>query len=225
MARILIVEDDGTLGMTLEMSLESAGHTVNWCTSCATAREALNGESPELVVLDLGLPDGDGMDLCQELRTRGVLAPILILTARGTLEARVEGLTVGADDYVTKPFELPELMARIEALLRREGWHKPSDVVRIGLLDVDFGLREASKAGEAVPLTQLEVKLLHYLVQKVGQVVSRQDLLNDVWGVDPSTRTRTIDVFIGRLRRIIEPEPATPRHLLNVRGVGYRLRL
>ncbi len=225
MARVLIVEDDGTLGMTLEMSLESLGHQVTWCTSVTTARTALESLRPELVILDLGLPDGDGMDLCSELRTGGLRAPILILTARGTLEARVQGLTRGADDYVTKPFELPELLARIEALLRREGWHKPSEVVLVGRLHVDFHLREATCEGELVQLTELEIKLLHYLVEKAGEVVSRQDLLNDVWGVDPATRTRTIDVFIGRLRRLLEPEPGRPRHLVNVRGVGYRLRL
>ena len=225
MPTILIVEDDGTLGMTLEMSLQSIGHDVTWCITLEKARQALQTVRPDLVVLDLGLPDGDGMDFCRELRGTGSIAPILILTARGTLQARVEGLTSGADDYVTKPFELPELLARVEALLRRESWHKPPEVLEVGEISVDFRQREATRHGEPVPMTELELRLLQFLVSKRGDVVSREELLEHVWGLARSTRTRTVDVFVGRLRRYIEANPSRPRILVNVRGVGYRLRI
>jgi DNA-binding response OmpR family regulator len=225
MPEILIVEDDHTLSMALELSLGDMGHKVNTRRTLAGAREFMTGGSADLVVLDLGLPDGDGLDYCRELRTGGFYAPVLILTARGTLAARVEGLSAGADDYVTKPFELPELMARVEALIRRQSWQKPGEQVLIGALQVDFERREAAREGQPIDLTDLELKLLRYLLERAGEPVSREDILTTVWGLSPSTRTRTVDVFISRLRRHIEPNSAKPRFLVNVRGVGYRLRL
>ena len=126
---------------------------------------------------------------------------------------------------MTKPFELPELVARVDALLRRQDWHRPGDSVTIGELQVDFRRREARRGGEPVALTELELKLLRFLVDRAGEVVSREEILSRVWGLSPSTRTRTVDVFISRLRRNLEPDSAKPRYLVNVRGVGYRLRL
>lgn len=223
MAHVLLVEDDDTLGMTLEMTLQACGHDVRWCTTLAAARAAVAEEAADLVLLDLGLPDGDGMDLCRELRATGHIAPVLMLTARGTLDARVRGLELGADDYVPKPFELPELLARIEALLRRQRWHHPTDEARVGLLRVDFRTHRAWRDDAPVALTDLELKLLRYLLERPGQVVRREELLERVWNVAPSTRTRTVDVFVGRLRRAVEADPSRPRYLQNVRGAGYRL--
>ena len=225
MGDLLLVEDDHTLGMSLQLSLTSQGHDVRWCRSIRAARKALSQHSVDLILLDLGLPDGDGMDLCRELRKEQDLVPILMLTARGTLESRIEGLDSGADDYVPKPFELSELLARVEALLRRQQWHRPADQVLIGRLRVDFRLHESWIGDEPVLLTDLELRLLKHLLLRVGEPVTREELLEEVWGVSRETRTRTVDVFISRLRRDVEVDSGDPRHLLNVRGVGYRLVL
>lgn len=226
MAEIILVEDDHTLGMTLELSLVQAGHSVIWCPTLARARDELKEAAPDLFILDLGLPDGDGLDFCGELRAAGSIVPVIILTARVTLEARVAGLTGGADDYVTKPFELPELVARVEALLRRQGWHQPTvDKVQFGQLSVDFRRREVFRGDEEIELTNLELRLLQFLVAHEGKPVAREDILTQVWGLAPDTRTRSVDVFVSRLRRHIEVDPSNPKHLLVVRGVGYKLRL
>ena len=225
MAMLLLVEDDDTLGMTLEVSLESSGHEICWCRSLGAAREALATSTPDLILLDLGLPDGHGLDLCRELRSAGSIIPIVALTAQGTLHARVEGLSAGADDYVTKPFELPELLARIQAQLRRKRWHGPGDRSQVGRLELDWPRHEAWQDGEPVTLTELELKLLRYLFEHADEVVSREELLTRVWEQDPATRTRTVDMFMARLRRYIEEDTSSPKHLLNVRGVGYRLRV
>ena len=223
MAEILVVEDDRTLGMTLEMSLSAHGHGVRLCRSLGAARQAVRALAPDLVILDLGLPDGEGMDLCRDLRKAGSRVPILILTARESLDERIEGLEHGADDYVTKPFELPELLARVDAFLRRQHWHGSGGKVRIGRLFVDFEQRQATRDGDPIALTDLELRLLRHLLEQEGKAVLRQELLTEVWGLPASTRTRSVDVFIGRLRRYVEDDPARPVHLLNVRGVGYRL--
>ena len=225
MAVILLVEDDDTLGMTLEVSLAGLGHEIHWRQTLEGAREAMTSHPPDLVLLDLGLPDGHGLELCRQVRESGSIIPILVLTAQGTLHARVDGLAAGADDYVTKPFELPELLARVEAQLRRRRWHGPGERVSIGRLEINWQRREAWQDGDPVALTDLELRLLRYLTEQRGQVVSREELLARVWQQDPSTRTRTVDVFMARLRRYIEVDTAAPQHLLNVRGVGYRLRL
>jgi DNA-binding response OmpR family regulator len=225
MADILIVEDDNTLGMTLEMNLGMSGHQVRWATTLSEAYAFVEDSPPDLIILDLGLPDGDGLELCRAQRAAGRITPILMLTARGTLESRINGLESGADDYVPKPFDLPELLARVEALLRRQQWHRPGDNVQVGQLRIDFRRREAWRNEEEIALTELEFKLLRYLLDHCDEVVSREDLLTRVWDLSPNTRTRTVDVFIGRLRRHIEQNNTAPAHLLNIRGVGYKLTL
>ncbi|MGB0591653.1 MAG: response regulator transcription factor [Myxococcota bacterium] len=224
MAVLLIVEDDQTLGMTLEVSLSGEGHDTHLCPSLESARQALVAHSPDLVLLDLGLPDGHGLELCRELRAAGSIIPIVVLTAQGTTHARVDGLDAGADDYVTKPFELQELLARVQAQLRRKRWHGAGERAVLGRLEIDWQRREAWKDGVPVELTDLELRLLRYLSERQGQVISRQELLTRVWQQDPATRTRTVDVFMARLRRYIETDTASPEHLINVRGVGYRLK-
>jgi len=231
-ARILIVEDDPTLALSLRIALANQGHEPMAVPTLELARRAL-GWQPEVIVLDLGLPDGDGLELCVQLREAGNFVPIVALTARVTLEDRVIGLSHGADDYVTKPFDLPELLARIEALLRRRTWssraastgvpHAPPLAARVGRLVIDFGTREATSDGEAVALSDLEVRFLRYLVENEGQVVTREELLTHVWELPAASRTRSIDTFVYRLRRLIEPDPARPVHLLSVRGAGWRL--
>lgn len=222
MARILLVEDDPTLSLSLEVSLTAQGHEMTCCRLLADAQEAAADQAFDLVLLDLGLPDGDGLELCRSLRRRGSILPILMLTARGTIEARVEGLSVGADDYLPKPFELPELIARIEALLRRKAWHGPGERFALGHLELDFRNRQAWRDGEPTHLTDMEYRVLEYLVDRHGDVVTRSELLERVWRLSADNQTRTVDVFMSKLRRHIESE-GSGKVLVTVRGEGYRL--
>jgi len=224
MGSILLVEDDRTLGLSLRIALGNEGHTVTTATTLGGARAATEARAFDLVLLDLGLPDGDGLDLCRELRESGDHMPIIALTARTMLQDRVEGLQVGADDYVTKPFDLPELIARIAAQLRRVTWTSPTaDEAAVGELQIDFRSGEASCGGEAVTLSALELRLMRYLLDHAGAVVTREQLLTDVWELPAQSKTRTIDTFVYRLRRLIEKDPARPAHLVSLRGAGYKL--
>ena len=222
MARLLLVEDDPTLSMSLEVSLRSRGHELTSCRLLSEAKSLSADQGFDLILLDLGLPDGDGIELCETLRQRGSIVPILMLTARGTVEARVEGLSAGADDYLPKPFELPELVARVDALLRRKAWHGPGERLRLGRMEIDFRARQAWQDGESMHLTDMEYRVLEYLVDRTGDVVSREELLERVWRLSPRSRTRTVDVFMSRLRRYLEPEKGA-KVLVTVRGEGYRL--
>jgi len=226
MAKILIVEDDATLALSLRLALTAHGHEVEVAGSLATARQKLSARK-DFIMLDLGLPDGDGLDLIVELRKKEDFTPILALTARGTLTDRVEGLRLGADDYVTKPFDLPELVARVEALVRRHGWtHPPEESLEratIGRLAVDFRTRESTCDGQPVSLSDLELRFLRHLIDRVEMVVTREELLTDVWDLPANSRTRSLDTFVYRLRRLIETDPARPTILRSVRGAGWRL--
>ncbi len=224
MADLLIVEDDHTVGLSLQASLSNEGHNIQWCRTVKQALVEIEA-SPDLIILDLGLPDGDGLALCRSLRAQGNISPILMLTARGTVSARVDGLEAGADDYLPKPFELPELIARIEVLLRRQRWHNRGSRVVVGELSIDFKKLQAWKGDTIVHLTELEYKLLRYLLERQGEAVPRPNILADVWGLHPDTRTRAVDVLVGRLRKHLEKDAAKPQVLVNVRGVGYRLKL
>ena len=227
MARILVIEDDTTLALSLRVALTIAHHDAAVASSLAAARAELAKTPPALIVLDLGLPDGDGLMLLRELRLAQNFVPILALTARSTLEDRVVGLRHGADDYVTKPFDMGELLARIAALLRRQSWTPPApetqDKARVGRLAVDFRTREARSDDQPVTLSDLELRFLRYLLAHEGSVVTREELLVKVWELAPGNRTRSIDTFVYRLRRLIEPDPARPVHLKSLRGAGYRL--
>jgi two-component system alkaline phosphatase synthesis response regulator PhoP len=221
--RILVVEDEPGLVLTLSDRLRSEGHEVEVATDGNAAFEAARAGSFDLVVLDIALPKRNGLDVCRDLRREGVDTPILMLTARAELTDKVVGLKLGADDYLTKPFEMMELLARVEALLRRSGRALAGPgAYAFGDVRVDFRKAEVHRAGEAVALSALEYKLLAYLIERRGVVLSRDELLDRVWGYDATPTTRTVDVHVASLRQKIEANPAKPRWILTVHGLGYR---
>lgn len=227
MSRVLIVEDEQHLADGLRFNLEADGYDVEVVESGEAALERLKtGRGKyDLLVLDVMLPGIDGFTVMTELRAAGEFVPTLMLTARGRPEDVLRGFESGADDYLPKPFELPILLARIKGLLRRKEWlqRQPArDVFEFDGRVIDFDNLELSVGSRTLQLTLMEANLLRYLIEREGQVASRQKLLEDVWGVREDTDTRAIDNFVVRLRRYIEQDPAQPRHLLTVRGVGYR---
>ncbi len=223
-ARILLVEDEPGLVMTLTDLLGAEGYEVESATDGpAGLSKALKGKF-DLIVLDVMLPGKSGLEVCRELRQQGNDVAVLMLTAKTQLYDRVVGLKLGADDYLTKPFEPPELLARIEALLRRIKHDKLSPVSRFqfGNVDVDFERSEVHKDGVELNLAAKELELLRYLIDRRGNVVSRDELLEAVWEYQPGVSSRTIDVHVAWLRQKLEDNPQTPRHIHTVRGVGYR---
>lgn len=228
MTKILLVEDDLTLALSLRLALTAHGHHIDVAHTLGAARSLL-AHRPDLILLDLGLPDGDGLELVVELRRKNDITPIIALTARGTLTDRVDGLHKGLDDYVTKPFDLPELVARVEAQLRRHTWTRPSgdllERATIGRLTLDFMTRESTCDGAPVSLSDLELRFLRHLLDRAGVVVTREELLTEVWDLPATSRTRSLDTFVYRLRRLIEPDPGHPTILKSVRGAGWRLCL
>ncbi len=223
-SRILLVEDEPALSLTLSDLLGGEGYTVETVTDGNAGLERALREPWDLIVLDVMLPGRSGLDVCRELRQHGKDTAILMLTARSQLTDRVEGLKLGADDYLTKPFEPPELLARVEALLRRIRKDKLRPVVRFefGDIAIDFESAEVRKGGAPVPLAAKELELLRYFVDHRGKVVSREELLEAVWEYQPGVSSRTIDVHVAWLRQKLEDNPQTPRHIHTVRGVGYR---
>ena len=223
-SRILLVEDEPGLVLTLSDLLVSEGYEVASAPDGPTGLARAVNEKFDLIVLDLMLPGKNGLEICRELRQRGNDTAILMLTAKSQLTDRVVGLKLGADDYVTKPFAPPELLARIEALIRRVHKEKLTPVVRFafGNVEVDFRESSASKDGHAVSLAGKEMELLRYLIDHRGNVVSREELLEGVWAYQPGVSSRTIDVHIAWLRQKLEDNPGNPRHIHTVRGVGYR---
>ena len=222
--RILIVEDEKHLADGLRFNLEAEGYEVE---TVDNGEDALTQTAFDLVLLDVMLPGMNGFEVAQALRARGEIVPILMLTARSRPEDVLNGFAAGADDYLPKPFELDILMARVMGLLRRAQWQRtpktaPSDVFEFSGKRLDFDLLELSAKGERIPLTQMEAKLLRYLIANEGRTVSRKAILESVWDVHEDTDTRAIDNFIVRLRRYVEEDAARPRHLLTVRGIGYR---
>jgi DNA-binding response OmpR family regulator len=226
MSRVLVVEDEQHLADGLRFNLEAEGCQVHVVDSGEAAIELLAAPSSafDVVVLDVMLPGKDGFTVVSELRQAGQFVPTLMLTARGHPEDVLKGFAAGADDYLTKPFDLAILMARIRGLLRRREWltAKPKDVFTFGDKSVNFDLLELRVRGQVFPLTLMEANVLRHLIRHEGQPVSRKKMLDEVWGLHEDTDTRAIDNFIVRLRRYIEDDPASPRHLLTVRGVGYR---
>jgi len=219
--RVLVVEDDAALGTVIQRGLVEEGHAVDWERTRTAALRAVAINTYSLVVLDLGLPDGNGLEVCRQLRADGSPARVLILTARDTLSDKVGGLDAGADDYLTKPFDFPELAARVRALLRR-----PADA-RAPLLEAgDIRLDPAShtvwRGNVVVPLTAREFALLHYLMDRTGTVVRRGDLLEAVWDANYDGLSNVVDVHVANLRRKLDL-PNNPAPIETVRGVGYRV--
>ena len=224
--RILVVEDEAPMRTALVETLKAEGYRVQSADNGLTGLELACSESFDLFLLDVMMPSLDGFALCRELRKRGRTSPVLMLTAKGQIDDRVEGLDSGADDYLMKPFSLRELLARVRALLRRtERSSEALEQLAIGDAQVDFRKRIISRGGTNLPLTEKELGILNLLAEQTGKTVSREKFLDVVWGYHAYPSTRTVDNFIAALRTKIESDPSTPRHLLTVRGVGYRLEL
>jgi two-component system, OmpR family, response regulator MprA len=219
--RVLVIEDDAEIADVLRRFLRQEGHEVRTAADGEEALDAAPEFVPDLVILDLGLPGIDGVEVCRRLRADGDV-PILILTARAETEDRVEGLDSGADDYLVKPFERQELLARIRALLRRRP-PRGSASLTVGDLSLNPDTREVTRGERRIELTNREFELLEYLMRNERLVISRERLLEEVWGYDPMALTNTIDVFISNLRRKLEAD-GEPRLLHTKRGAGYVLR-
>lgn len=222
MKRVLLVEDEPGLVMTLTDRLVAEGYAVDSVTDASTALERARAGSYDAILLDVMLPGGNGFDVCRSLRQRGIQTPVLMLTARGQVVDRVVGLKLGADDYLVKPFEMAELLARIEALLRRSFAAPTSDGFRFGDVTIDFRRAEVTRGGRPVELSAREFKLLRYFVEHRGAAISRDELLNEVWGYNAMPSTRTVDVHVAWLRQKLEANPRHPEHLLTVHGLGYK---
>lgn len=242
MSTLLIVEDEPHIASGLRFNLEVEGHTVHLVDTGEAALAFVTGdvEAVDLLVLDVMLPGIDGFEVASRLRAQGWFHPILMLTARGRAEDVLRGFEAGADDYLPKPFDLEILVARVSALLRRHAWTRAADTATAAAAPepappaespasfafadtvVDFADQRLRRGGVEYPLTLMEANLLRYLVQHEGQIVSRKRMLEDVWNLHEDTDTRAIDHFVVRLRKYIEDEPGRPKHLVTVRGVGYR---
>ncbi|MBV8782920.1 MAG: response regulator transcription factor [Gammaproteobacteria bacterium] len=227
--QVLVVEDDPHLAAGVLENLRAEGYAVAGATDGEQALAWLAAHTCELVVLDVMLPGIDGFELCGRLRAQGNNTPVLFLTARGDPADRVRGLEAGGDDYLAKPFHLQEFLLRVRAIVRRWDWYRSASateataVLRFGGNEVDFrAFRARGWNGEAHELTEKEAMILKVLAEQAGQIVSREDLLEKVWGYDVFPSTRTVDNFILRLRKRFERDPANPRHFLTVWGVGYR---
>jgi two-component system alkaline phosphatase synthesis response regulator PhoP len=222
--RVLVIEDEAGLRLTLSDRLVSEGYAVETADDGAAGLDRATREPYDLIVLDVMLPRMNGFDVCREVRQRGVTTPILMLTARGQVVDKVVGLKLGADDYLTKPFETIELMARLEALLRR----RPSaaqprgDTYRFGDVVVDFRRAEVMRGGHPIDLSAREFKLLRHFIEHRGATLSRDELLSDVWGYDEMPLTRTVDVHVAGLRQKLEANPKSPEYILTVHGLGYK---
>ena len=228
MTRVLVVEDNANLAFGLTRSLESEGYEVEAAEDGVRGLEMARTTNPDLVVLDLMLPGMDGYTILKKLRAEGKDVPVLILTARGEEADKVFGFRLGADDYVTKPFSLSELLARVQAILRRakSGDRRDGEAVEeFGDVSINTLARSVKKGETEIPLTPKEFDLLLALVRRRGAVASRLELLKEVWGHQAEVMTRTVDIHIAELRRKLEDDPSTPRHILTVWKAGYRLQV
>ena len=221
---LLVVEDEPAIQQGLRDHLGREGFRVDVAGDVAAALQSLQRPC-DLIVLDRRLPDGDGLEVLRHLRLRGDRTPVIVLSARGEASDRVAGLEGGADDYVQKPFHLRELVARIRAVLQRAaGAPAPAPRIAFGDCELDIGARQLRKGREVVELARMEFELLLYLAQRPGQAVTRNELLDRVWGYDRFPTTRTVDYHVLALRKKIEPDPEAPRHLITIHRVGYRFQ-
>ncbi len=224
MHRILIVEDEPDLRKGLEVNLTREGFKVFQANNGESGISSAIKNSPDLILLDVMMPGMNGIDVCREIRRKGIETPIIMLTARSDEIDRVVGLEVGADDYVTKPFSVRELVARIRARLRRSSRTESDGLARyaFGKVELDFEKLQANRAGEPIELTPREFDILRLLIQCRGEVVTRDRLLDEVWGFENFPTTRTVDNFIMKLRKKLEDDPADPKHILSIYGEGYK---
>lgn len=222
--KILLVEDEDLVGTMVRLNLERAGYHVVWVRNGSAAEQAAT-DPFDLILLDIALPGKDGLAVLRDLRAIGIGTPVMMLTARGDLSIKVDALDMGADDYLPKPFHVEEMVARVNALVRRSRSERaiPSDrLVYIGERQVNLETRRAQTEEGEVTLSEKEAALVKFLVRSRGRVLSRSDILDEVWGMDSSSGERTVDNFIVRLRKLFEPDPERPVHVITVRGEGYR---
>jgi DNA-binding response OmpR family regulator len=224
MKRILVIEDEPQMLLGLRDNLELEGYEVATAADGDEGLQKASSFQPDLVILDVMLPRKNGFDVCRELRARSNATPVVMLTARNQETDKVLGLELGADDYVTKPFSITELLARVRAVLRRSGTRPAgaADTYRIGDLEIDFRVHQARRGKQRVEFTAREFELLRYFVTHIGQVVTREQILNEVWGYEEFPTTRTIDNFVAKLRQKIEKAPHAPEHILTIHGSGYK---
>ncbi|MBV9679820.1 MAG: response regulator transcription factor [Acidobacteriaceae bacterium] len=227
MKRVLFVEDEAAFAVGAIDRLQAEGYQVEWAQTGMSGYERALAKRFDLIVLDVMLPGKSGFDICRDLRRDGVNTPVLMLTARGEVVDRVVGLKLGADDYVQKNCEPVELMARIEALLRRSSGSlvTAAKCAQLGDVHIDLRKHEVTRAGEPLTLSPIEFRLLEYFVERRGALVTREELLENVWGVQGDTLSRTVDVHVAGLRKKIEADSRYPRFLLTVKGVGYKLAI
>ena len=225
MSDILIIEDEAQMRSGLKDNLEFEGYAVDVAEDGQIGLDKSLSKSYDLIILDVMLPKLSGFDVCKKIREKGIKTPIIMLTAKGEEIDKVLGLELGADDYVTKPFSLRELLARVKAILRRtdESSSKAEQKITIGKLEIDFNSYTAMGEGKSVAMTHKEYEIVKYLWQHKGATVSRDNLLEEVWGYDDYPTTRTVDNFILKLRQKIELNPNRPKHILTVHGIGYKL--
>lgn len=222
--KILIIEDEEDLVKGLKLNLADEGYEVDWALNGVDGLHKALEEAPDLIILDIMLPKMNGLDVCRELRRRNSGIPIIMLTAKGEEIDKVVGLEIGADDYMTKPFSIRELLARIKAHLRRERREARSvpEIYTLGDVEIDFMHFKVRRKDKEWDLTSLEVEILRYLIAHKGEVVKREALLDKIWGYEKFPTTRTIDNHILKLRKKIEDDPSHPRHIFSVYGEGYR---
>jgi two-component system alkaline phosphatase synthesis response regulator PhoP len=220
---ILLIEDEPGLVLTLKDRLTREGYEVDAAQDGNLGLAAAMRGQADLIILDLMLPGKSGLDICRDLRQKGIETPILMLTARGQTVDKVLGLKLGADDYMTKPFEMPELLARVEVLMRRNRSAGPGAAFyNFGDIEVDLRRASATRAGEAIALSTREFELLRYFIEHRGAAISRDELLSNVWHYDAGTTTRTVDVHVAWLRQKLEDDPKRPQWIMTVHGLGYK---
>ena len=226
MSKILVIEDELDMLKGLEDNLEFDGYDVDIAQEGETGLNKITTGEYDLVLLDIMLPDISGFDICRKIRGQGIKTPIILLTAKGEEMDKVRGLELGADDYITKPFSLRELLARLKAVLRRTTSDDDtgnSQIYTIGNLTVNFHSYEATIGDEAVKMSTKEVDVLWLLIERKHEVIHRDEILSEVWGIDSDITTRTVDNFVHKLRQKIEDDPANPQNIVTVHGVGYKL--
>ena len=224
-SRVLLVEDEETMGMGLEYNLAEEGYQVTWAKDGRQALDIFFNDKFDLVVLDIMLPFYDGFEVAEKIREKSPQIPILMLTARSGIRDKIKGLAVGGDDYLTKPFHLKELLLRVKGMLKRKQWYKTftntPEVYQFGNNEVNFENLSCRQGSKSFRLTPHEALVLKYLVDRKGKIVSREELLENVWNINSQVETRTVDNFIVRLRKYFEPDPSHPIYFKSIRGAGY----